>query len=59
MFLPLAALWLVVSMHLPHGSAPWQALLPSARLVAVGFQVSHGIVVYLLGGSRWAATWSL
>jgi uncharacterized BrkB/YihY/UPF0761 family membrane protein len=45
---PLAALWLAVSLRLPHGSATWKALLPGAFLVAVGFQVSHAIVVYLL-----------
>jgi uncharacterized BrkB/YihY/UPF0761 family membrane protein len=46
---PLAGLWLAVSLRLPHGSARWTALLPGAILVAVGFQVTHGLVVYLLG----------
>jgi uncharacterized BrkB/YihY/UPF0761 family membrane protein len=32
-----------------HGSARWPALLPGAILVAIGFQVTHGLVVYLLG----------
>ena len=45
---PLAALWLAVSLRLPHGTATWKALLPGAFLVAVGFQVCHAIVVYLL-----------
>jgi uncharacterized BrkB/YihY/UPF0761 family membrane protein len=45
---PIAALWLAVSLRLPHGAATWKALLPGAFLVAVGFQVSHAIVVYLL-----------
>jgi membrane protein len=45
---PLAALWLAVSLRLPHGAATWKALLPGALLVAVGFQMSHAIVVYLL-----------
>jgi uncharacterized BrkB/YihY/UPF0761 family membrane protein len=45
---PLAALWLRVSLRLPHGTASWKALLPGAFLVAVGFQVSHAVVVYLL-----------
>jgi uncharacterized BrkB/YihY/UPF0761 family membrane protein len=49
MIVPLAALWLWVSLRLPHGSASWKALLPGAFLVAVGFQVVHGMVVYLLG----------
>jgi uncharacterized BrkB/YihY/UPF0761 family membrane protein len=49
MVVPLAALWLIVSLKLPHGTAPWTALLPGALLVAVGFQLTHGLVVYLLG----------
>ena len=42
---PLAALWLWVSLQLPHRDAPWQALLPGALLVAIGFQVLHELVV--------------
>ena len=49
MVAPLAALWLLASLHLPHGSATWKALLPGALLVAVGFQVIHGLVVHFLG----------
>ena len=49
MIVPLAALWLWVSWRLPHGTASWQALLPGALLVAVGFQIVHGMVVWLLG----------
>lgn len=49
MVAPLAALWLLVSLRLPHGTAAWTALLPGALLVAIGFQVVHGLVVYLLG----------
>ena len=49
MIVPIAGLWLWVSLRLPHGTASWQALLPGAFLVAVGFQVTHGLVVYLLG----------
>jgi uncharacterized BrkB/YihY/UPF0761 family membrane protein len=45
---PLTGLWLLVSLRLPHGTASWKALLPGALLVAVGFQVSHGLVVYLV-----------
>ena len=56
MLLPLAGLWLLVSLRLPHGGAPWTALLPGAVLVAVGFQVSHGLVVYLLGPKLESAT---
>jgi uncharacterized BrkB/YihY/UPF0761 family membrane protein len=45
---PLAGLWLWASLHLPHGDAPWQALLPGALLVAIGFQVIHELIVTLL-----------
>jgi uncharacterized BrkB/YihY/UPF0761 family membrane protein len=45
---PLAGLWLAVSLRLPHGAATWKALLPGAFLVAVGFQLSHGLVVYVI-----------
>jgi uncharacterized BrkB/YihY/UPF0761 family membrane protein len=45
---PLAALWLLASLHLPHRDAPWQALLPGALLVAIGFQVLHEAIGYLL-----------
>ena len=48
MFAPLAALWLWVSVHLPHRDAPWQALLPGALVVAIGFQVLHQVIAYLL-----------
>jgi uncharacterized BrkB/YihY/UPF0761 family membrane protein len=44
----LAGLWLLVSLRLPHGTASWKALLPGAVLVAVGFQVCHGLLVYLV-----------
>ena len=45
---PLAALLLWVFLHLPHRDAPWQALLPGALLVAIGFQVLHEVVVIYL-----------
>jgi uncharacterized BrkB/YihY/UPF0761 family membrane protein len=45
---PLLALWLWASVHLPHRDAPWQALLPGALVVAIGFQVLHEAVAYLL-----------
>jgi uncharacterized BrkB/YihY/UPF0761 family membrane protein len=47
-FAPLAAMWLWLSVHLPHRDAPWQALLPGALLVAIGFQVLHETIGYLL-----------
>ena len=45
---PLAAMWLWASLHLPHRDAPWQALLPGALVVAIGFQVLHEAVARLL-----------
>ena len=42
---PLAALWLWVSLQLPHRDAPWKALLPGALLVGIGFKVLHELVV--------------
>jgi uncharacterized BrkB/YihY/UPF0761 family membrane protein len=48
MIAPLAAFWLLVSLRLPHGTSPWKSLLPGALLVAIGFQVLHGMVLYLL-----------
>ena len=45
---PLAGLWLWVSLRLPHGDARWQALLPGALVVAIGFQVLHGLIVEFL-----------
>ena len=45
---PLAGLWLWSSLHLPHGDARWQALLPGALLVAIGFQVIHELIVTFL-----------
>jgi uncharacterized BrkB/YihY/UPF0761 family membrane protein len=48
MVAPLGGVWLWVSLQLPHGSATWKVLLPGALLVAVGFQLLHGALVYLL-----------
>jgi membrane protein len=48
MIAPLAGVWLAASLRLPHGTASWKALLPGALLVAIGFQVCHGLVVYLV-----------
>jgi uncharacterized BrkB/YihY/UPF0761 family membrane protein len=48
MAVPIGGLWLLVSLRLPHGSESWKVLLPGAILVGIGFQVTHGLVVYLL-----------
>ena len=42
------AIWLGVSRLLPHGDAPWRALVPGALLVAAGMQLTHlGTVLFL------------
>src|SRR5947208_3306121 len=41
--------WLMASRALPHGDAPWQALLPGAILVGVGFEALHLIGAFYLG----------
>jgi membrane protein len=56
MVFPLVALWLWVSLLLPHGKANWKALLPGALLTAIGFQVLHGAVVYFLADELEQAT---
>ena len=48
MIVPLTGLWLWVSLRLPHGTARWQALLPGALVVAIGFQMLHGLVISFL-----------
>jgi uncharacterized BrkB/YihY/UPF0761 family membrane protein len=48
MIVPLSGLWLWVSLRLPHGEARWQALLPGALVVAIGFQVLHGLIINFL-----------
>ncbi len=45
---PLAALWVLASLHLPHRDATWRELVPGALLVAVGFQALHQVVTYVL-----------
>ncbi len=47
-FAPLAAMWVVASMHLPHRNAPWRALIPGALVVAIGFQVLHAAIGHFL-----------
>ena len=48
-FVPLTALWLVVSLHLPHGRASWTSLLPGSLLVAIAFLAGNALIVYWLG----------
>ena len=51
-----AAAWLMASRALPHGDAPWRALLPGAVLVGVGAQVLHMVSVYYLGNKITSAS---
>jgi uncharacterized BrkB/YihY/UPF0761 family membrane protein len=37
--------WLLVTSLLPHGRAPWQALLPGVLVVGLGLSVMHAITV--------------
>jgi uncharacterized BrkB/YihY/UPF0761 family membrane protein len=48
MVLPLAGLWLGVSLVLPHAQASWKSLLPGALFAAIAFQLLHGTIVYFL-----------
>jgi uncharacterized BrkB/YihY/UPF0761 family membrane protein len=41
-----AALWFGISYLLPHGDAPWTALLPGAALVGFGAMALHLITVF-------------
>src|SRR5206468_11648793 len=43
-----AAIWLFVSLRLPHRGAPWSALVPGALAFGLGLGVLHLCAVYLL-----------
>jgi uncharacterized BrkB/YihY/UPF0761 family membrane protein len=45
---PFAALWLWISLLLPHRDAPWRSLIPGALLVGIGLPVLHGLIVAFL-----------
>jgi membrane protein len=48
--IPFFLIWLGLEWLLPHGDAPWQALIPGAVLVAVGMEIVHlGTVLFLAG----------
>jgi uncharacterized BrkB/YihY/UPF0761 family membrane protein len=44
----LGSTWLLLSTLLPHGSAPWRALVPGALVVAVGLSAMHLVSAYYL-----------
>jgi uncharacterized BrkB/YihY/UPF0761 family membrane protein len=46
--LPFAALWLLVTLQLPHRGADWRALAPGALVFGVGLEVLHLLAAYLL-----------
>ena len=46
--LTIAGLWVLVSLLLPHGDAPWRELLPGALLVAIGIVVIHELIANFL-----------
>ena len=43
-------IWLVASLVLPHGDAPWTALIPGAILVAVAAELLQLVTVYYVAG---------
>ena len=49
---PYAGLWLLVTVRLSHRAAPWTALIPGAAVFAVGLQLLHAFVVYVI--TPWA-----
>jgi uncharacterized BrkB/YihY/UPF0761 family membrane protein len=44
----LGSTWLLLSTLLPHGSAPWRALVPGALVVAIGLGAMHLVSAYYL-----------
>jgi uncharacterized BrkB/YihY/UPF0761 family membrane protein len=44
----LGSTWLLLSMLLPHGAAPWRALVPGAAVVAIGVGAMYLISSYYL-----------
>lgn len=49
---PFAALWVLISIHLPHRDASWQALVPGALLFGVGVEALNVFTAYVL--TPWA-----
>jgi uncharacterized BrkB/YihY/UPF0761 family membrane protein len=44
------ALWLAISIALPHGDAPWKRLVPGALFLGAGAELLHLVSVYYLSG---------
>jgi uncharacterized BrkB/YihY/UPF0761 family membrane protein len=49
---PYAAIWVLVSVRLPHRDAPWTALIPGALVVALGMELFNAVTAYLI--TPWA-----
>jgi uncharacterized BrkB/YihY/UPF0761 family membrane protein len=47
--LPYAALWLLISVRLPHRDAGWTALIPGALLVGLGVEILQLVSAYVIG----------
>jgi uncharacterized BrkB/YihY/UPF0761 family membrane protein len=50
--IPYAAVWLLISVRLPHRGADWKALVPGALLYGLGSEVLHVVMAYVL--APWA-----
>jgi uncharacterized BrkB/YihY/UPF0761 family membrane protein len=50
--LPYIALWLVISLQLPHRDAPWTALLPGALVYGIGTELISVVAAYVI--TPWA-----
>jgi uncharacterized BrkB/YihY/UPF0761 family membrane protein len=48
LLLALGGTWLLLSTLLPHGAAPWRALIPGAVVVAVGIGAMHVVSSYYI-----------
>ncbi len=46
---PYAALWLLVSLRLPHGRAGWRDLIPGSLFFAVGAEALQLVTAYFIG----------
>jgi uncharacterized BrkB/YihY/UPF0761 family membrane protein len=46
--LPIAGLWVLISIRLPHRSADWMALVPGALVFAAGVEVVQVVAAYFL-----------
>jgi uncharacterized BrkB/YihY/UPF0761 family membrane protein len=51
--LPYAAIWLLVSLRLPHRDAAWTALIPGCLVFGLGVEVLHVVAAYAF--APWAA----